>query len=87
MFKMWQALVELKLGENDELFESSSSIGGYIMLYAQAEDEGKFRSKIRNAIESYGSFLVEMKDIEESKYCVDDLPEWMDVFFGNLNTF
>jgi hypothetical protein len=87
MDKIWEGLVELKPGINDEMFDDKDAQGGYIKVYSECPNKKEFNEKVKLAIHSYGSFVVGIEDIRESEESIDDLPEWMGVYFGELHTF
>jgi hypothetical protein len=84
---LWESLVEVKPGDDDELFDSKECKGGYLKVYVMALNAEEATSKICSALEDYGTKIVALSDLFPSRADIQGLGEWKGVYFGNLHTF
>ena len=81
---LWSAVVELRPGKNDEMFESIASEGGFIKVYREAKSISDFEEEIGDFVNSYGSILVKIENVVISDDDISRLAEWAGVSFGAL---
>jgi hypothetical protein len=83
----FECSLNLTPGENDELFESKDSLGGYIKVFGYGNSQKEFLAAVKQVVSEYGSNIVSIYEFEVSDVCFEDYPCYKGIYFSSLHTY